>query len=64
MIHLIRVDRDGIMAFACDTIELFTEQGATLEVFRHVQATELVEDLCPYCVKSLPIKNSKVARPR
>jgi hypothetical protein len=59
MIHLIRVDRDGIMAFACDTVEFFTEEGATRAVFRHLQATELVEDLCPYCVKSLPSRYSR-----
>ena len=53
MIHLIRVDRDGVMEFACDTVELFTEEGATRAVFKQLQATGAEEELCPYCVKAL-----------
>lgn len=51
MIHLIQVDRDGIMSFACDEVELFTTQGATRDVFRKMIRNG--EECCPYCVKLL-----------
>jgi hypothetical protein len=73
VIHLIQVDRDGIMSFACDEVELFTTQGATREVFRSLVAMSSVEivdkhsimqrlgemKLCPYCVRLLTQRNSK-----
>jgi hypothetical protein len=72
MIHLIQVDRDGIMSFACDEVELFTTQGATRDIFRmFVQAGEEAHDgaggrveCCQYCTKILTEKNSRVARSR
>lgn len=73
MIHLIQVDRDGIMAFACDEIELFTTQGATRDVFRllvkKLQSGEArrlpvlpIEDCCPYCVRLWALGNVKNSR--
>jgi hypothetical protein len=72
MIHLIQVDRDGIMSFACNEVELFTTQGATRDIFwmfiragaeAHDGADGHVE-CCPYCTKILTEKNSRVARSR
>jgi hypothetical protein len=66
VIHLIQVDRDGIMSFACDEVELFTTQGATRDIFRLLMAEgnsgysqpELLA-CCPYCVRLLTQRNSK-----
>jgi hypothetical protein len=67
MIHLIQVDRDGIMSFACDEVELFTTQGATRDVFKILQSMKtlgtIAVHLCPYCVRLLAqgnVKNSGV----
>ena len=67
MIHLIQVDRDGLMSFACEEIELFTTQGATRDVFRgllNLAQQEWSEaappEFCPRCVVLLNTKNSRV----
>jgi hypothetical protein len=69
MIHLIQVDRDGVMAFACDEIELFTTQGATRDVFRELAklmpASLHGQQCCPYCARLLAqgnVKNSRVPK--
>ena len=67
MIHLIQVDRDGLMSFACEEIELFTTQGATKDVFRQLLKWEQEEwqdtappTICPRCVVLMNTKNSGV----
>ena len=65
MIHLIQVDRDGIMSFACDEIELFTTQGATRDVFKHLATNGQTVNLCKYCMRLLAqgnVKNSRVPK--
>lgn len=63
MIHLIQVDRDGIMSFACDEVELFTTQGATRDVFKILQSMNtlgtIAVQICPYCIRLLTQRNFK-----
>lgn len=48
-IHLILIDRDGMMSFACDEVENFTSHGATRDIFRRLLAQG--EGTCPYCAR-------------
>ena len=66
MIHLIQVDRDGLMSFACEEIELFTTQGATRDVFRGLlklaqqewSEAATPEFLCPRHVRRCSIRRT------